>query len=342
MIALDLFAGVGWGVACQRLGIDEYGVELMPEARATREAAGMNNVYDDVWMGLEDSSYIIEGYGLLIASPPCQTFSMAGNGKGRAALSEVLEAIEERAYLDPAKLRAFGEKHDPRTALVLTPLAYIARDLPTYVVLEQVPSVLPVWNAYGMVMRLMGYSVVTELLHAEQFGVPQARTRAILIGRRDGKTAVMPTPTHSRYYARDKARLDQGVLPYVTMASALGWGLTDSPYPTVTGGETETGGAEPIAKLVRYTMRPDWVHRRPATTVVANDIISGPGRSEFVKGGVSRQNRPGSLRVTPSEAGILQSFPANFPWQGTKGKKHLQSGNAVPPLLAEAILKTLL
>lgn len=31
MIALDLFAGTGWGVACQRLGIEEYGVEIMPE-----------------------------------------------------------------------------------------------------------------------------------------------------------------------------------------------------------------------------------------------------------------------------------------------------------------------
>ena len=32
MIALDLFAGTGWGVACQRLGIEEMGVEIMAEA----------------------------------------------------------------------------------------------------------------------------------------------------------------------------------------------------------------------------------------------------------------------------------------------------------------------
>jgi DNA (cytosine-5)-methyltransferase 1 len=42
MIALDLFAGTGWGVACQRLGIEEMGVEIMPEARATRAANGMH------------------------------------------------------------------------------------------------------------------------------------------------------------------------------------------------------------------------------------------------------------------------------------------------------------
>lgn len=53
MIALDLFAGTGWGVACQ-LGIEEYGVEIMPEACATRAANGMITLYADVWTGLEE------------------------------------------------------------------------------------------------------------------------------------------------------------------------------------------------------------------------------------------------------------------------------------------------
>jgi hypothetical protein len=51
--ALDLFAGTGWGVACQRIKIiKEKGVELMPEAVATREANGMETIYRDVWDGL--------------------------------------------------------------------------------------------------------------------------------------------------------------------------------------------------------------------------------------------------------------------------------------------------
>jgi hypothetical protein len=54
--ALDLFAGTGWGVACQSLGIHEQGVEIMPEAVASREAAGMETIYRDVWHGGEAMS----------------------------------------------------------------------------------------------------------------------------------------------------------------------------------------------------------------------------------------------------------------------------------------------
>lgn len=199
MIALDLFAGTGWGVACQRLGIEEYGVEIMPEARAVRAANGMTTIYADVWEGLLNSNARLHDkfapdYDILIASPPCQTFSMAGGGAGRRALDEVVGQIDARAYLDPEKLRAFGDEHDPRTALVLTPLAHVARDVPLHVVLEQVPPVLPVWERYADEMRRWGYSVWTGVLSAEQYGVPQTRKRAILIARADGVEAAPPPP----------------------------------------------------------------------------------------------------------------------------------------------------
>lgn len=176
IIALDLFAGTGVGVACKRLGIEELGVEIMPEAVATRKTNGMRTIFRDVWDGLLNPMMLdfIPAYTLLWGSPPCQTFSMAGNGAGRRALDEVIEAIRLEAYKDPQKLIEFGERHDMRTALVLTPLAYAWRDRPEIVVLEQVPTVLPVWEACAEVMREWGYSVAVEVLHAEQYGIVAA------------------------------------------------------------------------------------------------------------------------------------------------------------------------
>lgn len=340
--ALDLFAGTGWGVALQARGIREGGVEIMPEAQASRAAAGMETIHSDVWDGLLSEDPIRFWHAMQIASPPCQSFSVAGKGAGRAALGDVLRAIDEHAYREPAKLRALGASTDERTALVLTPLAHVYRDRPVFIAWEQVVPVLPVWEACAAVLEAWGYSVWVGIVRAEQYGVPQARRRAVLIARADGITAAMPTPTHSRFYERENDRLDEGVLPWVTMADALGWGLSSRPSPTITGGGTETGGAEPIAKLARYTSRPDWVFRRPATTVVADPRLGGPGRSEFVKGGVSRQNRPGSLRLEAHEAAKLQSYPDGFHFAGGLGKQFLQIGNAVPPLMAGAIIDELL
>ncbi|WP_424936636.1 MULTISPECIES: DNA cytosine methyltransferase [Bacteria] len=279
LVALDLFAGSGWGVACQRLGIEEHGVEIVPEAVATRDAAGMSTVFRDVWDGLEDrrspeaerglelwldaGGFANDYRTILIASPPCQTFSVAGKGAGRRALDDVFRLIPAAA--DPSvDLRSAGAGLDDRTALVLTPLAYVARFRPTFVALEQVPTVLPVWEAIGDVLRSeFGYSVAVGVLNAEQYGVPQTRRRAILVARRDGAEASLPTPTHSRYYSRDPQRLDEGVLPWVSMAEALGWASdTLVGRPRVSDGRDEV-----VVEGVAYRARDLRPASEPAQTV---------------------------------------------------------------------------
>lgn len=376
--ALDLFAGTGWGVACQWLDIQEMGVEIMPEACATRESNGMATIYHDVWEGLENDLYVPK-YDLLIASPPCQTFSLAGKGSGRKALDDVLEAIELHAYKDPGALRAFGETHDDRTALVLTPLAHVWRDMPRYVAFEQVPTVLPVWEACAEVMREMGYSVWTGNLQAEQYGVPQTRKRAILMARLDGEVQP-PTPTHSRYYSRDPKRLDPGVLPWVSMGEALeleyvytalrsnygtggdpknrGLRTNSQPAPTITSKAdrnkwdgVQALSAEEAAALQSY---PRWVHERPAPTVVGTRRSEGgmligrqldDGSRRDIGGHQTDVGlRPGMLpgvRVSGEEGATLQTYPRPFTFCGTKSKQFLQIGNAVPPLLARAVLEEL-
>lgn len=53
-------------------------------------------------------------------------------------------------------------------------------------------------------------------------------------------------------------------------------------------------------------------------------------------------NHENSTRVSVEEAGVLQSFPRDYPWRGTKSSQYQQVGNAVPPLLAAALLRQVL
>lgn len=352
MIALDLFAGVGWALACRALGITDRGVDNAATVVETRRRAGLETIYQDVWDGLF-GVHGVGRYELLIASPPCQTFSQSGKRAGSKALTEVLAAIQAGLYRDPVALHVLTVSLDPRTALVLTPLAHVYRDRPQYVVLEQVVPVLPVWEAYAAVMRELGYSVVTGVLNAEQYGVPQTRRRAILIARRDGITAAMPEPTHSRYYSQDPSRLDLGVPKWVSMAEALGGqvrpGIRNEdllfagagktaqttsgqkqrpltfPSHTLTGGNTAT-----------FVLRPEieaWKWKdAPATTVAGDPRITA--REHHYHGEQSKT----SLKLTVDEAALFQTFPAGFDWAGGKGDTFLQIGNAVPPLLGQHVL----
>jgi DNA (cytosine-5)-methyltransferase 1 len=79
-----------------------------------------------------------------------------------------------------------------------------------------------------------------------------------------------------------------------------------------------------------------WTVERPATTVQGDPRLGRPGHKDRDKG--ERQFEVDSVRITVEEAAALQSFPRNYAWQGTKTAQFRQVGDAVPPLLAIAVL----
>lgn len=81
-----------------------------------------------------------------------------------------------------------------------------------------------------------------------------------------------------------------------------------------------------------------WTWERPSTTLVSSfrpDVVAGPGYRQAGDG--PRQDAPGSISISISEAARLQAFPNSHPWQGSRTSIFRQIGNAVPPPVAAAV-----
>ncbi|WP_405018015.1 DNA cytosine methyltransferase [Kitasatospora sp. NBC_00070] len=307
---LDLFAGPGgWSEGLRRHhSIADIGIEWDAAASRTRAAAGHVTVRADV---AQIATAPMRGrIHRLIASPPCQAWSRAGKQLGLRDQPLVHQAIDDLARGRDSRAALLVGCEDPRSLLAAEPMRYIHDLRPEDVVMEEVPDALPLFRHYAEVLRGWGYSTWCGNLNAADFGVPQSRRRAILIAS-NKRTAQPPEPTHTEH-GEEGNLFGEFRDRWVSMAEGLGWGATDRPAPTVTAGGGKTGGAEPFPTQARRA-------------------LEGSRERGAWKG---RSGAADTARITVLEAGVLQSFPGDYPWQGTQTKQYEQAGNAVPPLLA--------
>ncbi|WP_433191506.1 DNA cytosine methyltransferase [Actinoallomurus sp. CA-150999] len=319
---VDLFAGPGGlDVAAEKLGVKTVGVEWDDGACATRRDAGLATVKGNV-RDYGPSYRDFSDADVLAGGPPCQTFTVAGTGAGRRALDDVLSFVKRMVAREDRKEieRDLSKMEDERTGLVLEPLRWALQAIDDRrnpyqaIILEQVPAVLPVWEAYAEELENEGYSVDCGILRTEQYGVPQTRKRAVLIARLNDGKAALPLPTH-RAYRKGVPRHagDRGLQPWRTMEDVL-----DRRYEFSVISNYGTGG-DPEARGRRSS-------KEPSATVTGkifrNRIVSG---KDFER-----------KRFSFSEAGSLQTFPADYPWSGRDVGQ--QIGNAVPPRLAMHVI----
>lgn len=430
MRAVDLFAGPGgWDEGLRALGIHPLGIEWDDAACRTREAAGHRTLQADV-AALDPRDF--SPCELLIGSPPCQAFSTAGKRDGHRDVPLIHEVGEALMRGEDLRAEVAPQLAGARSLLVVEPLRWTLALEPTFVACEQVPPVLPLWETFAGWLRSRGYSTWAGILHAEQYGVPQTRARAILMASRAGNVSP-PVPTRQKYMPARKeldapSLFDAGargrivrpgeehLLPWISMAEALGWtdqhlcaqaafrhhrgaGMLErygerpdtpatDPAPAVTTkartakwvlrkvtpshldvrqtGATPRPVEEPAPTMLAEGLKKGvpvwrhalnavrWVGERPAPTVVTtrrskDGIVIGrqlpEGEGESVGGWTTEHPTTKStngVRVQLHEAAILQGFPPDYPFQGSRAKRLEQVGNAVPPPLARAVVEALL
>ncbi|MET7813320.1 DNA cytosine methyltransferase [Streptomyces sp. NPDC005395] len=376
---LDLFAGPGGlDVAGHRLGIPSLGIEWDKSACLTRYAAGLDTLHADVSAVRRESfESLPPEINVLAGGPPCQTYSVAGKGAGREALDEVKEFIARLMAGEPDEEidKDLENLSDPRTALVLEPLRYAIQATRSpnrghrpydVIVLEQVPAVRALWNRYAEVLQEIGlpdgtkYKVVVDVLRTETYGVPQTRSRAVLIARREGLgEPFLPDATHRAYEARAWNRRNLGAA-----APTIQPTLYDPEVPEPGEDPTENDSLENWTSMGDALAEPVGTHpgRRTPFLIRSNYGSSGiPGRR-----GVRTDRQPATTvtgrisrfvvfepvgdhhqhvvcegpRFSMNEAGMLQSFPPDYPWSGKAQAQ--QVGNAVPPLFGAHLLSAAL
>lgn len=270
---IEGFAGPGgWDEGARLIGLNVVilGHEKDKAAAATARAAGFHRIVCDV-TGVAYVRGAAWGY---IGSPPCQPFSTAGKGLGlldQPAIFAHLDRITEAGeWIDYPR----DGWHDDKSPLVLEVVRAILQLRPTWVALEQVPEVLPFWQRVAVLLTQLGYRTWCGILNAEMYGVPQTRKRAILTASLDPAHNVgRPPATHERYRSGVVPVVDLfgELLPPVSMAQALGWGMVERPGLVISHAGQD-GGSGARASLERERERErGWLPRVPTAQGCGDD-----------------------------------------------------------------------
>lgn len=338
--ALDLFTGGGGvGTGLARLGYEVTGVDNVPDCLATCFAAGHKTKKWD----LTEPYLPRQEFDLVWASPPCTAFSVAGNREALPYAGDLMKVVVQEDW-------RWGLRSGltPDIWLVLSAMETILHVRPNVVCMENVQQTTPVLEACLRVLKRYGYRGQVGLVNAEQFGVPQTRVRSFLAARLH-EDAVLPAPTHKEYVnprhhlkAQEKATRDAHLLPWVSMAQALGadeWFLN-------TGRDWKEGGGRGDAQTIAMS--------QPAPTVSAqsgrqwawlrssNDerSVDEPALTLSFGHAATRwrfETDTDSQALTIPQAARLQAFLPDHPWEGSKTSIFRKIGNAVPPPVAIAV-----
>lgn len=337
---LDLFSGVG-GLS---LGFRMAGFEIVL-ANEIDESIAMSYTknHSETKMINEDiTSLNIETVfanyknkiDVVIGGPPCQGFSQKGKRKSI---------------------------NDPRNFLFRYFFEVVKYVSPKFFVIENVPNILTAENGYfkqeiADLFGSIGYTISSKVLNAADYGVPQNRHRAFIVGNCIEKMFEFPTPY------KEKVTVWEAIsdLNYLNSGEGVERDIyrmaPQSEYQLIMRKNSDflynhqatrhsamalkklslippEGNKDVLPKemLTKSIYSGTWCRiRTKMQSVTITTRFDTPSSGQFTHPFLNRA-------ITVREAARLQSFPDDFIFYGNKGSQMKQVGNAVPPFLANAV-----
>lgn len=342
---LDLFAGAGGLTAGLHAADPRFrtvqAVEIDLAAAATYRANHGDIVYAGAiqdWLSLR----AVPEVDVIVGGPPCQGFSTLG----------------KQDYEDERNALWREYAH----AIVLArPKYFVVENVAAFVRSPQLTHFRNETQAGGM---LSEWAFGTAVLNAADYGAPQARRRAVLIGHHrdlafpgwpdrthagrhstvgDALRSVPHAPAGTELPARETA-VDGRLMPGTFRSYELHLARNYSALSLSRFRAIPPGGNR--FDLPDELLAPCWrKHGKGSADVMGRLHCDRPSvtiRTEFFKPEKGRYLHPVADRaLTHYEAAILQGFPDDYRWVGSKLAIARQIGNAVPITLGAAIGKTL-
>ncbi|MBI0022276.1 MULTISPECIES: DNA cytosine methyltransferase [Lactobacillus] len=344
MKVIDLFSGIG-GLS---EGFREAGYDVVIANEIDEEIAksykknNPNTVMINADITKMDIPFVFKKYrncDVVLGGPPCQGFSQKGKR---------LSLKDPRNYL----FRYFAKVVD-----------YVR---PQFFVMENVPNLLTTSDGYFRkeiddIFSDMGYLVNMSVLNATDYGVPQNRRRAIIIGALGDIKIKFPPKKEIKVNTWD------AISDLSFLNSGEGKFKQEYRFPAKTEYEKKLRKNSHYLYNHKATKHSERAINRMKLIPENGDRTNLP-KEELTKSIYSgtwgriikdqqsvtittRFDTPSSGRfthpflnraLTVREAARIQSFPDTVVFYGTKSSQMKQVGNAVPPILAKKIAEQIL
>ena len=319
----------------------------------------LSSIFDNIDNQLKKNSVDI-----VIGGPPCQAYSLVGRSIKSAQDKIKIQNNEE-------------VKDDPRNFLYQLYCEFLKKYKPKVFVFENVTGLLSAKNGqfykdFKDMARRTGYTVEDKVLESDKYGVKQSRKRVIIVGwlkelnlhypefkenvdsstinemfadlpaLEPGETINEYSSTNiSNYLIKSKIRYEKDILTQHVARPNLD---RDRQIYKKTIEKWNNGH-----KRLHYDELPEELktHKNRRSFIDRFKVVEGDTNACHTM--MAHISKDGHYFIHPDikqarsisvrEAARIQSFPDNYYFEGGRTAAFMQIGNAVPPLMAEAIAK---